>query len=187
MPSGYFHGAMQGFDGTVTAGALRAKAASGDVFTCAFDAKTYMELEKRRVTVDQLRVGDPLEVLAYRRAGETSCYVLSLQVVPPPILVRPTKRLDVTPTKSIRPAPVRHGNQNFAGVVTRMNTSSITVRSRSEEKTFLLRGDTRFFGNGLKMDVHDVTVNQRLSVEAGRNLEGQLEAFQLTWGEITVP
>ncbi len=187
MPSGYFLGAMQGWDGTVTAGTLRAKNPSGDVFTCAFDAKSYMELEKRHVKVDQLREGDPLEVLAYRRAGETTCYVLSLQVLPPPKVVRPNRRIDVTPSKTIRPAAVRHGNQNFAGVVSQVSSTSLTLRTRTEEKTFLLRSDTRYFGNGLKMELRDVSVNQRLAVEAARNMEGQLEAFQLTWGAITVP
>jgi hypothetical protein len=187
MPSGYFRGGMVGFEGSKASGTLRVKNMAGEVFSCAFDAKSYMEFEKQRVTVDKLREGDPLEVLAYRRAGETTCYVLSLQVVPTPILTRPAKRIDVTPTKTIRPAPVRHGNQNFAGVVTEITATSVTVKTRTEERTFLLRTDTRFFGNGLKMDATDVSVNQHLAVEAGRNLEGQLEVFQLTWGEITVP
>ncbi len=185
MPSGYFRGAMLDFDGTPAAGTLRAKSAAGDTYTCMYDAKSYLEFEKQRVKVNQLREGDPLEVLAYRRAGETSCYVLSLQVLPPPVKARPTRRIDVTPSKTIRPAVVRHGTQSFAGVVTQVNATAVTVRTRTEERTFLLRPDTRFFGNGLKMDAKDVSVNQRLSVEAGRNLEGQLEAFQLTWGELS--
>jgi len=187
MPSGYFRGGMVGFDGAVNLGTLRVRNTSGDIFTCAFDAKTYMEFEKRRVKVNELREGDPLEVLAYRRAGETTCYVLSLQVIPTPIAKRPAKRLDVTPTKSNRPPPVRHGTQTFAGVVTQLSPTTITVKTRSDERTFLLRGDTRYYGNGLKMEAKDVSVNQRLAVEAGRNMEGQMEAFQLTWGEITVP
>ncbi len=57
---------------------LRAKNASGEVYTCAYDAKSYFEFAKQRVKVDQLREGDSLEVLAYRRAGETEL----LRVVP---------------------------------------------------------------------------------------------------------
>ena len=185
MPSGYFRGGMLDFQGTVASGTLRAKNATGEVYTCGYDAKSYLELAKQRVKVDQLREGDPLEVLAYRRAGETACYVLSLQVLPPQVNARPTKRLDVTPSKSIRPPVVRHGTLNIAGVVTKLSDSSITVRTRTEERTFLLRGDTRYLGNGLKMDAKDVSVNQHLSVEAGRNLEGQFEAYQLTWGELS--
>ena len=186
MSNGYFRGKMVSFDGSPTKGVLSARGADGNVSTCGFDSKSYLEFEKRRVTVDQLREGDPLEVLVYRHAGETACYILSLQVVPPPPVVRPNRRVDVTPVKPIRPVPVRHGNQNVAGVVVQVSDGSVTLRTRTgEEETFLLRTDTRYMGNGLKMERRDVTVNQRLSVEASRNLEGQMEAFQLTWGDLS--
>lgn len=185
MPSGYFHGSMLDWEGSATTGILRARATGGDVFTCGYDGKSYMEFEKQRVRVDKLREGDPLEVLVYRRPGDTACYVLSLEVVYPPKVVRPNRRIDVTPAKP-RPAPVRHGTQNIAGVVIQISAASLTLRTRTGETTFLLRPDTRVFGNGLRMDVADVNANQRLSVEASRNTEGQLEAFQLTWGDLTV-
>lgn len=185
MPSGYLRGPMAGWTGAVTKGELRARAASGEVLTCGFDAKSYFEFEKQRVTVDKLRDGDPLEVLAYRRPGETECYVLSLTVVPPPKPVRPNRRVDVTPAKPVRPAPVRHGDVNMAGVVADVTDSSLTLRTRSGEETLLLRRDTRYFGNGLRMEPSDVKVNQRLAVEAGRNADGKLEAFQLTWGDLS--
>jgi hypothetical protein len=184
MPSGYFRGPMAGWEGSVTNGVLRARSAAGEVFTCAFDAKSYLELQKQRVTVDKLLEGDPLEVLAYRRPGETGCYVLSLTVVPPPKPVRPNRRIDVTPSKA-RPVTVRHGNVNVSGVVARVSPGSVTVHTRTGEETFLLRGDTRYFGNGLKMERADVRVNQRLAVEAGRNGDGKMEAFQLTWGNLS--
>lgn len=184
MPSGYFRGPMAGWDGTPAKGTLNARGTDGEVFTCGFDSKSYFEFQKQRVTVDKLREGDPLEVLAYRRPGETSCYVLSLTVIPPPTPTRPTKRIDTTPAKPTR-TPVRHGNVNVSGVVLAVNSSSVTLRTREGEKTFLLRRDTRFFGNGLKMDRADLAINQRLAIEAGRNSEGQMEAFQLTWGNLT--
>jgi hypothetical protein len=186
MPSGYFHGTMSGFDGTPTVGTLRAKAANGAVLTCGFDAKTYIELEKQRVKMDKLREGDPLEVLAYRRPGQTVCYILSMEVLPPPKVVRPNRRVDVTPAKPLRPAIVRHGSKNVAGVVIQVGPSSITLRTGTGPETFLLRRDTRYFGNGLRMDQADVNVNQRLSVEAARNVDGQWEALQLTWGDLSV-
>jgi hypothetical protein len=185
MPSGYFRGAMLGWEGSVAKGELRARSASGEAFTCGFDAKSYLEFEKQRVTVDKLQEGDPLEVLAYRRPGETECYVLSLQVVPPPKPVRPNRRVDVTPTKAVRATTVRHGNLNVSGVVVQITGAALTLRTRDGEETFLLRRDTRYFGNGLRMEQVDVKMNQRLAVEAGRNSEGQMEAFQLTWGELS--
>lgn len=176
---------MAGWDGLVTKGELRARASSGDIFTCGFDAKSFFEFQKQRVTIDKLREGDPLEVLAYRRPGETSCYVLSLTVIIPQPPTRPNRRIDMSPAKAARPAPVRHGNVNASGVVAAVSADSLTLRTRDGEQTFLLRRDTRFFGNGLRMDRTDVKVNQRLAVEAGRNSDGKLEAFQLTWGELS--
>jgi hypothetical protein len=186
MSSGYFHGAMAGFDGSKTLGVLRARAASGEISTCGFDAKTYLEFEKRRVSVDQLREGDPLEILASRRPGETACYILSLEVIAPAKVARPNRRVDVTPTQAARPAAVRHGNRNIAGVVIQITAGSVTLRTRTGEESFLLRRDTRYFGNGLRMERDDVRGNQRVSVEASRNLDGEMEAFQLTWGELSV-
>lgn len=185
MPSGYFRGPMAGWEGSVTKGELRARSATGEILTCGFDAKSYLEFDKQRVTVDKLREGDPLEVLAYRKQGETACYVLSLTVIPPPKPVRPTRRIDVTPAKTARPVAVRHGNVNVSGVVAAVSSNSITVRTRSGDETFLLRRDTRYFGNGLRMEFGDVKVNQRLAVEADRNVDGLLEAFQLTWGQLS--
>ncbi len=69
--------------------------------------------------------------------------------------------------------------------MTKLSASSVTLKTRTEERTFLLRSDTRFFGNGLKMEAKDVAVNQHVSVEAGRDLDGKYEAFQLTWGELS--
>jgi hypothetical protein len=185
MPTGYFRGPMAGWEGSLTSGVLKARGTGGEVYTCGFDAKTYLEFQKRRITVDKLQDGDPLEVLAYRKPGETACYVLSVTVVPPPVPVRPNRRIDVTPTKAAKRAIVRHGNVNVSGVVVHLDSVSVTVRTRTGEERFLLRGDTRFFGNGLRMERTDVAVNQRLAVEAGRNSEGQMEAFQLTWGDLS--
>jgi hypothetical protein len=185
MPTGYFRGPMVGWEGLITKGILSARSASGDVYTCGFDNKSYLEFEKRRVTMDKLLEGDPLEVLVYRKPGETECYVLSAKVVPPPKPVRPTKRIDVTPAKPPRPGLVRHGNVNVSGVVVQVGGNSLTIRTRDGEETFLLRKDTRIFANGLRMEQSDIAVNQRLAVEAGRDFEGRLEAFQLTWGDLS--
>lgn len=185
MPSGYFRGPMAGWEGSVTKGELRARSTTGEIFTCGFDAKTYMEFEKRRVTIDKLREGDPLEVLAYRRAGETACYVLSLTVVIPQPKARPNRRIDMSPSKEARAPLVRHGAVNASGVVVRVDAGSLVLRTRDGEEVFLLRRDTRYFGNGLKMEQADIHVNQRLAVEAGRNSEGKMEAFQLTWGDLS--
>lgn len=183
---GFFRGAVAGFDGTPALGVLRARDGNGEIYTCGFDSKSYLELEKRRVTVEKLMEGDPVEVVAYRHPKNNACYILTLTVVAPPRPVRPTRRIDMSPPKAARPVQVRRGSENVAGVVTRIGSNSVTIRTRNGEETFLLRRDTRYFGDGLSMERSDVTVNQRVNVEAARTSDGEMEAFQLTWGGLSV-
>src|SRR6185312_1530146 len=82
MPTGFFRGSMVRYEGTNASGTVTAQNATG-VFDCHYDKKSWMELEKRHVTVDKLLEGDRLEILADRHPGETNCYILTLEVVPP--------------------------------------------------------------------------------------------------------
>jgi hypothetical protein len=186
MPTGFFRGAMVRWEGTNASGTVTAQNANG-IFDCHYDKKSWMELEKRHVTVDKLLEGDRLEILADRHPGETACYVLTLEVLPPP---PPPKRPrpKATPARATisRPTAIRHGQDNFAGVVARIDNSTVTIHTRDGDQSFQLRSDTRYVGDGLRMEHSDVVANMRLSVEASRNHDGEWEAFQLTWGSISV-
>jgi hypothetical protein len=187
MPTGFFRGALLRWEGTAKDGTIIAQNANGE-FQCHYDKLSWLELEKRRVTPDKLREGDPLEILADRHPGETVCYVLTLKVLgpePPPSRAK-QKAVAAKPVIT-RPALVRHGQDNFAGVVTSVTDNVLTLHTREGDHAFQLRSDTRYVGNGLRMERGDVNVNMRVSVEAGRNRGGEWEAFQLTWGSITQP
>ncbi|MFM2125679.1 MAG: hypothetical protein RL328_2130, partial [Acidobacteriota bacterium] len=97
MPTGFFHGAMVGWEGTPAVGVLSARSQKdGAVYQCRYDSKSYLEFEKRRVQTDKFLEGDPLELLVHRRPGEASCYILSGALVPPPPKqVRPSKAQDM--------------------------------------------------------------------------------------------
>jgi hypothetical protein len=179
---------MVRWEGTSRDGTITAQNATG-VFQCRYDKLSWLELEKRRVTPDKLLEGDPLEILADRHPGETACYILKLEVLPPQpppsrAKAKATATAAVKPFGT-RPPVIRHGKDNFAGVVTKISQTLMTIHTREGEQTFLLRTDTRYIGNGLKMEHGDVGVNMRLSVEASRTRDGGWEAFQLTWGSIT--
>ena len=186
MPYGVFRGSMAGFDGTKALGVLHARSAAGEIVTCGFDTKSYLELEKHRVTVDKLLEGDALEVVSYRRPKDGTCYILTLTVVLPPKPVRPTRRLDMSPPKQAKAPLVRRPSQTVAGVIVRVTDSSVTVRTREDEQTFQLRRETRFIGNGLRVERADLPVNQHVSVEAALGPDGVKEALQLTWGTLSV-
>ena len=181
MPYGYFHGTMVRFEGTPAEGLLIARAADGALLDCGYDGKSYLELSKRRITPAKLLEGDRLEVLVDRSGRGRSCYIRLLHVLPPQA-VNPAR-----PAKAQRPpsrlsTPV--ATVTLAGIVVRKASGAITVRGRDREETVFLRRDTRFVGNGARLNLADVTLNQRVFVEAGRNLDGELEAYQVTWGEM---
>lgn len=187
MPTGFFRGALLRWEGTAKDGTIIAQNAKGE-FQCHYDKLSWLELEKRRVTPDKLIEGDPLEILADHHPGETACYILTLKVLPPePPPSRAKQKAAAAKPAITRPAVVRHGQDYFAGVVTNVTDSMVMIHTREGDQTFQLRPDTRYIGNGLRMDHVDVNVNMRISVEAGRNRGGQWEAFQLTWGSITQP
>jgi hypothetical protein len=187
MPTGFFRGSLLRWEGTTKDGTITAQNANGE-FQCRYDRLSWLELEKRRVTPDKLIEGDPLEILADRHPGESTCYVLTLKVLPPaPPPSRAKQKAAAAKPAIVRPTIVRHGKDNFAGVITKIEEHTITVHTREGDQTFLLRPDTRYVGNGLRMERSDVSVNMRLSVEASQNRGGEWEAFQLTWGSITQP
>ena len=191
MPTGYFHGTMLSWQGTPLVGVLSAKAQNGGgVFECHYDSKTYLEFEKHRVKADKFLEGDPLELLVHRRPGESMCYILSGEFVPPVKVVRPVNPQNLKAAnmaRATRPAVERHGTRRVSGVVSMVGDRSFAIHTREgDDQTFVFRIDTRFVGNGFRMERSDIKVNQRLEVEAGRNAEGEMEAFQLTWGTLSV-
>jgi hypothetical protein len=186
MPTGYFRGTMLGWEGTPTAGVLSATGKNGEISTCHYDTKSFIQLDHWHVKIDKLQKGDLIKILADRKIGEQTCYVLSLEVEDPPKPVPQIPGRRPSQAKAVKPNSIRHGNKNVAGVVTAIAETSVTLRTRDGEQTFELLPDTRYFGNGLKMDRAAVNVNQRLSVETSQGIDGQWEAFQLTWGDLTV-
>jgi hypothetical protein len=81
---------------------------------------------------------------------------------------------------------MRVGSQTFAGFVVGITETTLTLRTREGTQTFRLRNDTRYLGGGLRLEKSDVALNQRVSVEASM-VDGLMDAFQIVWGELTVP
>jgi hypothetical protein len=80
------------------------------------------------------------------------------------------------------------GNLLFSAVVIRLNPTVMVVRTRRDgEKVVLLRQDTRYMDSGLPVDRSNLMVNTRVSIRGGRNLDNDLEAYQVIWGEISGP
>lgn len=181
MPNGYFHGTLLSLQGTTAEGVLTVRAANGTVFDCGYDAKTYAELSKQRISPSKLVAGDPLDVLIDHSGRTRTCYLRIVRVLAAADL-RPNRPAAVqkAPARNLTPA----ATFTLSGIVVSKGNGVITVRGRDREETMHVRRDTRFFGEGVRTDLSGLALNQRVFVEAGRNLDGELEAYQVTWGGI---
>jgi hypothetical protein len=180
MPKGLFHGRMVSWEGSLTKGVLLASNNAGAVETCGYDALSILELSRQRVTVAKLEPGDPVEIITDHKPGSRDCYIRMLQVVPP---APPPGRMK--PVAAARPSlDLPRGDRTVSGVIIRRDARSITLRTRDGEQTLLLRKDTRYLGDGAQQDAAAALVNTRVFVRAGPNLDGDVEAYQVMWGEI---
>jgi hypothetical protein len=178
MPRGIVRGTLVAWEGSAAAGVLSVRNSEGAVYGCSYDRHTYFERNHWLVQVGTLTSGDPVEVVADRRPGLSACYVRMLQVI---VATPAAHRLPVR--RTVEPFQPR-GNLSFAGLVLRRDSGSFTLKTRTGERTLLLRPDTRYLGEGVRVDPASLSVNMHVFVRAGRNLDGDVEAYQVVWGGI---
>ncbi len=104
-----------------------------------------------------------------------------VQVVPPPPPHSPRREV-ATPTQPLV-TPLK-GDRTVSGMVIRLDRGTVTLRTRFGEETLLLRADTLYQRDGLRLDAASLSVNDRVSVRTGRNLDGQAVAYQVIWGDL---
>jgi hypothetical protein len=64
----------------------------------------------------------------------------------------------------------------------------LVLRTRDRKETrILLRADTRYIQDGISVDASGLVVNTRVFVRGGMNLENNIEAYRVVWGEILKP
>jgi hypothetical protein len=184
MPVGFFHGSFTALDGTALAGQLTARASDGSLQSCGYDARSYFERAKLRIAPLKLLPGDPIEVLADHRPGSRSCYARIVHVV----IAQPARdprRAAVAPVRSSRLAELfPRGDRNLSGIVIQRDAASLTLKTRAGQRTLVLGPETRYLENGLRLDAAQPPVNTHVFVRAGRNADGQVQAYQVMWGQI---
>ena len=175
-PIGILRGDLLAWTGTARSGELTFRNSDKRVYQCSFDAKTYFERGKQGIAVAAMQAGDRVEVLADHKDGTGLCYARTVQVM--------NARASSRPTESFAP----RGDMTFAGLVLRINPELLVLRMRSNEhKTIHLRSDTRYLSEGQSLDRGSLKVNTRVFIRAGRNLEDEIEAYQVVWGNILEP
>ncbi|MCU1335573.1 MAG: hypothetical protein JWO19_1154 [Bryobacterales bacterium] len=179
MPKGLFRGKLVSWEGSPSKGILLARNSAGTVEGCGYDALSYLELSRRRITVAKLEPGDPIEIVTDHKPGSRDCYIRMLQVIPPG---PPPSRVNAVAKRPAIELP--RGDRTISGVIIRRDIRSITLRTRDGEQTLLLRRDTRYLDDGAQQDAGALVVNTRVFVRAGQDLEGGVEAYQVMWGDI---
>jgi hypothetical protein len=188
-PSGFLRGMLLSWSSVSDGGAFTFVASENRVYSCSYDRKTYMERDNQRATFADAQKGDRLEIVTDRQPGSSLCYARTVHVLDVPrAYVVPGVRPGSRPHSPPLATPPPRANLTFTGVVVRVTPSILTLRSRAGDRTTIhLRPDTSFLGEGQISNPGSLHANTKVFVRAGKNLDDQVEAYQVIWGEILQP
>lgn len=189
-PIGIVRGDLTQWEGTNLKGVMSLRAADARILTCTFDGKTYFERDNQRISPPAMAAGDRVEIVADRHPGSDACYARTVHVLDTTVVRRPP---------GSRPRPVREvpdpterfaprGNLTIAGLVMRVDPNTIVIKTRTAgEQTILLRSDTQYTGEGLRVAPDSLLLRTQVFVRAGKNIDGDVEAYSVMWGDILHP
>jgi hypothetical protein len=177
---GFFRGTLISAD----RGFVEVHPVSGAAVRCGFDSHTWIERDRKKLSMAALESGVLVEILTDLRAER--CYTRTIRLVD--TLTPPVAKPRVPQRNPLLESLFPRGNLTFGGVVLRRSPTVLVLRTRNEpEQTVVLRDDTRFLDSGLPATAEDCTVNTRVFIRAGKNLDNKIEAYQVIWGEIPGP
>ena len=175
-------------DDGVAAGQFSVRAPDNQVYRYQFDSKTSVDRENLSGGMERLNPGDKVEVDSDPVTGSLLRYARVIHVLTP--LASRLTLADTRLRSAARPAVQRApqmGTMTFAGVVLRLNSQLLVLRTRGGEQTLLIRLDTHYVDNGDTVEAAELQPNMRVFVRAGKNLYEQVEAYQVIWGKILEP
>ena len=185
-PPAFLRGDFVEMKGSDIKGEFGVRTAENQVYRCQFDERTWFESNKLRINASALQSGDHLEVVSDRsKLSPGGCYARTVHVVE---IVTPV-RTRLRPYQSVTEHIAPRGELTYAGVVIAINASRMALRLRNQAGpvSLLLRPDTRYVQDGIQIESGQLKPNMRVYVRAGKNLEEQVEAYQVSWGEILNP
>ena len=168
-------------------GELSIRTADNEVLRYQFDAKTYAEREEHLIEAGRVRPGEQVEVVSDRMPGSLVRYARTIHVIQP---TPPPRPLSQGRLRAYNPKqdPVRTGNLTYSGVVYRLSDERVLIHTREAgDLAILLRKDTRYLQDGVVVEPADLKLNMRVFVRAGKDLYGEVEAYQVIWGTILTP
>ncbi len=171
-----------------TAGQLSVRAADDRIFHYRFDAKTYVERENRLIEVAQLAPGEKVEVLSDEGPASVLRYARTIHVILPQPPARPLSQGRLRAYRGAADHYEPLATLSFSGVVSSLEPDRLVLRTKDAgNQTIVLRQDTRFLENGEIVERTTLQPSMRVFVRGGRGLYGEVEAYQVIWGEILAP
>jgi hypothetical protein len=170
---------------------LSVRTADNHVYSFVVDEQTFIEREQFRIPCSEINKAEPLEIVSDHSTEPGMRYARLISVVD--LEQRSRRRALMAlrapvpyedPTLSIAP----RGSLTFSGVVLRVDGDGLVLRTRAAgEKWIRMRRDTRFRQDGLLVEAENLHSSTRVFVRAGPNLYGEVEAYEVVWGEILTP
>lgn len=188
-PVGLVRGDLLEMDAAGATGELSIRSPDNRVFRFLYDGRTYIERDKQRIPASKLKSGETLEIVSDTGAGASLRYARIVHVIERELpQKRPASLGRLRSYRNVTEHIMPRGNMTFSGVISRLNQERMLLRTRIDgEKTIFLRLDTRFIEGGSVVESSSLKPNTRVFVRAGRNLENEIEAYQVVWGEILSP
>ncbi len=184
-PIGVLRGNLVAWTGTPRIGTLEFNSSGGRLLQCSYDDKTWFERENQRIGVSGMAVGERIEVVADRNPPSPACYARTVQVINTRVPLRTAAGNPRLLSSSVTDSFAPRGDITIAGVVLGIDGNSLRLRTRNDgPRTVLLRADTRYLGDGLPLNRESLPRQTIVFVRAGRNLDGDVEAYQVIWGQI---
>jgi hypothetical protein len=178
------------WEGSANSGELTVRAKDYHVYLFRFDGQTRFTRKDRPVSILDVRKGEFVEIFSDLGPGKPGSYASDVKLLnqaPARVAAAVAARRPRSyrsPLEDLFP----RGSLTFSGVVVRLGGNKLVLRTRAgEEKTFLLRTDTRYLEDGSEVDRVALKVNTRVFVRAGKSLDEELEVYRVVWGTILLP
>jgi len=153
---------------------------------CIVDGRTYVDRDRKRMALKDLKLGDLLELVTERQGVGGGCFARMIHVVgdnrrfPGRGVVGSVKRS----TESFAP----RGNLQLTGMVRDMQGGVLELRTKQDgTMKFRLRPDTSFVRDGVEVKLEEIERSSPVYVRAGYDHNGELEVYQVAWGAIVQP
>ncbi len=187
-PSGVLRGTV--IDrGEAATGEIAIRVEDNHIYRLRYDKRTWAERGGHKIEIRDLKAGDNVEIVSDRSSDPVLAYARHIRVT--------AAEQARVPRRLHRLGHVYHspfddmfprGDMTFSGNIAEIDPGSILLRARGKGPTrILLRDDTRFLCEGNELSADDLKMNARVFVRAGKNLDGEIEAYQVVWGSILTP